>query len=62
MMRVLELLLGMTVVPRCTAHDSETVPDELLFFSAMFVKISSVRIFFLASWLSPPRVLNVMPC
>lgn len=47
--RVLELLLGMTVVPLCTAHDRETVPDEQSFFLAMFVKVSSVSILLLAS-------------
>lgn len=48
-MRVLELLLGMSVVPLCTAHDGETVPDEQLFFLAMLVKVSPVRILLLAS-------------
>lgn len=47
-------LLGITTMPRCTAHDSDTTAGEQLWFLAMLTKSGCVRIW--GAW-RPPRVL-----
>ena len=48
-MRVFELLLGIIVVPRCTAQESEGVPGEHPYFCAIIMNRSFARIWFSAS-------------